>query len=154
MDEATQAARVALETERIRLIEETPPGYTCHHSFGNDRTGTPLLLFARLGASRVDVLAVTAYGNCSHHEMALLAIIDGEIASLENIRSVNHSRGVGTAVLRFAEPLMQELGARLVRATLRYDNQKHLVRQRHFFAKNGYRLVPDSMEPMVEKRLF
>lgn len=159
LDEAVrEAEQASAEAERYTLQLELErltgvAGTAVRHSFGADRYDNPLLLMAALGSGRVEAQAFTAYGSIAHLEMTLEAAICLEAAELVDMRGLNHSRGVGTALLQFTEPIVREMGARLVYGSVRVEGEEHLARLTRFFMKNGYRILIDGDTLSVEKAL-
>lgn len=147
---SAEAERHTLEVELEHLCASSGP--RTWHAFDADRE-SPMLLFAALGAELLEAQAVTAYGSIAHLEMTLHASVCLEVAELLDMRGVDHSRGVGTALLQFTEPILAEMGTRLVHGRVQANDEEHLSRLIHFFRANGYRLLIAGDTLSVEKDL-
>jgi len=111
-----------------------------------DKNGRPLVLRADLRAGSLVVRAF--YRGRTRPLAVLLATLDGPEATLRDIGCFAPgalNKGVGTALLTFAEEVFRRHGVVRVTGALSAADADHRDRQVHFYLKNGYdvTLEPD-----------
>lgn len=143
--------RLSLALRAHRGADPTGSG---PHRVVADKNGRPVLLLADSDPAFVVVRAVARRG--AGPECVLLATIEDGIATIRTIQSRGEDsvgRGVGTAVLRFAEDLLGAAGVTRVTGRLSPGDIEHRNRQVHFYRKNGYSVTLDGLEGTIAKDL-
>jgi GNAT superfamily N-acetyltransferase len=143
--------------ERVRIgLQRTWVEESIRWTFSSDKYGDPLLLFAHWPAHGDVWLFVTA---ALHNARSMMVIVhvEGDDAELVDMQGSEHvNRGIGTAALAFVEQLLCELGVRKIHGWLSPEDLDHRPRQRHFYAKNGYKVTiePEHVDGQIEKQLI
>lgn len=110
------------------------------HRVATDKEGWPVFLYTVWDHKDLEVKAFCPYS--LHHDFVLFATIQGATAEIDDIQCNRDmvNRGVGTAVLQFAEEILRELGVTRVWGWLSPCDADHRDRQIHFYQTNGYKV--------------
>lgn len=107
-----------------------------------DKEGRPLRLLADLRGNSLVVRGV--YRDQARNEAVLFATLEGRQATIRDIGCFARgslNKGIGTALLLFAEDIMREQGVGRLTGLLSAADSGHRDRQVHFYLKNGYEVL-------------
>lgn len=104
--------------------------------------------FVMVGLLVGDTLEVKVFRTSSYHtwERLLMATVGGRKAYIDDIQGNQQlSRGVGSALLSFAEEILQGLGVQSVAGDLQSTDDANRERQLGFYSKHGYNVTSTSI---------